>query len=118
MSLQVGSAGSAVTRELQASGCSPRRVSAAERAGRTPWILGLLVPMDARGLGVGRLLLTGLPEAAAGLGHPPTWVATGIEAVWFYRRCGWESAEYLRLTPTGTSTTIWSRPTGISSAIL
>lgn len=86
-------------------------VSDAERAGRTPWILGMVVAKDARMLGVGRLLLRGLQEAAAGLGHAQTWVATGDEAVGFYRRCGWVPVEQLRLASTGIATTILAKAT-------
>lgn len=85
-------------------------VSKAERAGRTPWILGMVVAGDARMQGIGRHLLDGVQDAAAALGHPQTWVATGREAVGFYRKCGWEPAEELRLESTGIPTTILVRP--------
>src|SRR6266540_5931190 len=75
-------------------------VSKAERAERTPWILGMVVAKDARRLGVGRRLLDELQQAAAALGHRQTWVATGNEAVGFYQRCGWKSVEHLRLEST------------------
>lgn len=86
-------------------------VSDAERAGRTPWILGMVVAKEARMLGVGRLLLLGLQEAAARLGHAQTWVATGEEAVGFYRRCGWQPVEHLRLASTGIPTAILVKAT-------
>lgn len=86
-------------------------VSDIERAGRTPWILGMVVADDARLLGVGRLLLGGLQGAAAGLGHSQTWVATGDEAVEFYRRCGWEPVDQFRLASTGIATTILAKAT-------
>ena len=86
-------------------------VSTAERAGRSPWILGMVVAKDARLLGVGRLLLAGLQEVAAANGHSHTWVATGREAVGFYRHCGWEPVEELRLESTGIPTTILGKPT-------
>ena len=86
-------------------------ISDAERAGRTPWILGMVVAKDARMLGVGRLLLRALQQAAAGLGQSQTWVATGDEAVWFYRRCGWEPVERLELASTGIETTILAKAT-------
>ena len=89
-------------------------VSDAERAGRTPWILGMVVAKDARRLGVGRLLLRGLQEAAAGLGHTQTWVATGDEAVGFYRSCGWEPVERLRLASTKIATTILTKATRVA----
>jgi GNAT superfamily N-acetyltransferase len=81
-------------------------VSDVERGGRTPWTLGMVVAKEARMLGVGRLLLLAVQEAAAGLGHPQTWVATGEEAVRFYQRCGWEPIEHLRLQSTSLATTI------------
>lgn len=91
-------------------------VSTAERAGRTPWILGMVVAKDARMLGVGRLLLDRLHNAAAGLGHAHTWVATGKEAAGFYQRCGWEPVEHLRLESTGILTTILGKSTVLPSA--
>lgn len=36
-------------------------------------------------------------------------VATGDEAVGFYRRCGWSDAETLRLVATGVPTTILTK---------
>ena len=86
-------------------------VSNAERAGRTPWILGMVVAKDARRLGVGRHLLDDLQQAAATLGHCQTWVATGKEAVVFYQQCGWKPVEHLCLESTGIPTTILVRST-------
>ena len=83
----------------------------AERAGRTPWILGMVVAAESRKLGVGRQLLENLQDLAASLGHPRTWVATGREAVGFYQRCGWAAVEHLRLESTGIPTTILTKPT-------
>jgi GNAT superfamily N-acetyltransferase len=85
-------------------------LSVAERAGRTPWILGMVVAAESRKLGVGRQLLENLQDLAASCGHPRTWVATGHEAVGFYRRCGWAAVEHLRLESTGIPTTILSKP--------
>ncbi len=86
-------------------------LSATERGGRTPWILGLVVHPESRKLGVGRRLLEKLQDIAASLGHPQTWVATGDEAAGFYQRCGWVAVEHLRLESTGIPTTILTRPT-------
>lgn len=86
-------------------------VSVTERAGRTPWILGMVVDADRRMTGIGRRLLEGLQQAAASLGHPQTWVATGKEAVDFYQRCGWSPVEHLVLASTGIPTTILVKPT-------
>ena len=85
-------------------------LSAAERAGRAPWIVGMVVRAEHRERGVGRQLLERLQEAAASLGHPRTWVATGDEAVGFYQGCGWAAVEHLRLESTGIPTTILMRP--------
>ena len=71
----------------------------------------MVVAKDARMRGVGRLLLRGLQEVAAGLGHSQTWVATGDEAVEFYKRCGWVPVERLRLASTEIATTILTRAT-------
>lgn len=56
-------------------------VSEAERAGRTPWILGMVVAKEARMLGIGRHLLEGLQDAAGTLGHRQSWVATGKSSI-------------------------------------
>lgn len=86
-------------------------VSEAERADRTPWFLGMVVRSEDRMFGVGRRLLEGLQEVAASLGHQHTWVATGKEAVGFYKSCGWAPVEQLELESTGIPTTILPRPT-------
>ncbi len=86
-------------------------LSATERGGRTPWILGMVVRAESRKLGVGRQLLENLQQVAASLGHRQTWVATGAEAVGFYQRCGWAPVEQLRLESTGILTTILTRRT-------
>ena len=85
-------------------------LSVAERAGRAPWIVGMVVAAESRKRGVGRQLLESLQDVAASLGHPQTWVATGDEAVGFYQRCGWAAVEHLRLESTGIPTTILMRP--------
>jgi GNAT superfamily N-acetyltransferase len=46
--------------------------SAAERAGRMPWIVGMVVRAENRKRGEGRQLLESLQEVAASLGYPPT----------------------------------------------
>jgi GNAT superfamily N-acetyltransferase len=70
----------------------------------------MVVRAESRRGGVGRQLLESLQDAAASLGHPRTWVATGDEAVEFYQRCGWAAVEHLRLESTGIPTTILMRP--------
>lgn len=84
-------------------------LSAAERTGRTPWIVGMVVRTENRRQGVGCQLLESLQDVAASLGHPRTWVATGDEAVGFYQRCGWTAVEHLRLESTGIPTAILMR---------
>jgi GNAT superfamily N-acetyltransferase len=90
-------------------------VSATERGGRTPWILGMVIRADSRKMGIGRQLLENLQHLAASLGRPRTWVATGDEAVGFYQRCGWVAVEHLRLESTGIQTTILMKPTRANS---
>jgi GNAT superfamily N-acetyltransferase len=85
-------------------------LSVAERAGRTPWIVGMVVAEESGKLGVGRQLLQNLQDVAACLDHPRTWVATGHEAVGFYQRCGWAAVEHLRLNSTGIPTIILAKP--------
>lgn len=92
-------------------GAADNEVSDAERAGRTPWILGMVVAREARLLGIGRRLLDELQEAAATFGHRQSWVATGEEAVGFYQRCGWAPVEQLHLASTGILTTILVKET-------
>ena len=91
-------------------GPADNELNAAERAGRTPWILGMVVRAETRKRGVGRQLLQSLQDAAASLGHPQTWVATGDGAVGFYQRCGWTAVKHLRLESTGIPTTILVKP--------
>src|SRR5947209_2567806 len=48
-----------------------------ERRDRSPWVLGMIVRPDRRGMGIGRLLLAHL-EAWAGIHvYTQVWVATG-----------------------------------------
>ena len=91
-------------------------LNAAELAGRTPWIVGMVVRAESRKQGVGRQLLDSLQDVAASLGHPRTWVATGRQAVGFYQRCGWAAAEHLQLESTGIATTILTRPVNAVAA--
>jgi len=85
-------------------------LNAAEHAGRTPWIVGMVVRAEDRKQGTGRQLLESLQDVAASLGHTRTWVATGDYAVGFYQRCGWAAVEQLRLESTGIPTTILMKP--------
>jgi GNAT superfamily N-acetyltransferase len=64
-----------------------------ERRDRSPWVLGMIVQPDRRGIGIGRLLLTHL-EAWAGIhGYKQVWVANEGPAIGFYRKCGWAWSE-------------------------
>ena len=76
-----------------------------ERRDRSPWVLGMVVRRDSRGRGVGRLLLSELERHATASGYSTVWVATGDPAVGFYRRCGWQPVETLRLA-SGNPTTL------------
>jgi GNAT superfamily N-acetyltransferase len=85
-------------------------LNVAERVGRTPWIVGMVVRAENRRRGVGRQLLESLQDVATSLGHLRIWVATGDEAVGFYKQCGWTAVEHLQLASTGIPTTILMRP--------
>jgi GNAT superfamily N-acetyltransferase len=61
----------------------------------SPCVWGMVVRADARGRGVGRLLLQRLERFAAGRGDTVVWVATGPPATGYYERCGWAPAEDL-----------------------
>ncbi len=86
-------------------------LNATERNGRTPWILGMVVRRQDRNQQIGRQLLTGVQGLADQLGNGQTWVATGKEAVGFYRRCGWQDVDTLHLVSTGISTTVLRKAT-------
>jgi GNAT superfamily N-acetyltransferase len=66
-----------------------------ERAGRTPWLVGLVVRHEVRRRDIGRLLVGALEDLARGRGHDRMWVVTGADAPGFYRACGWVDAERL-----------------------
>ena len=64
-----------------------------ERRDRSPWVLGMIVRPDRRGMGVGSLLMAQLAAWARTHGYEQMWVATGVRAIDFYRKCGWELCE-------------------------
>src|SRR5689334_21810214 len=64
-----------------------------ERRDRSPWVLGMIVQPDRRGSGIGSLLMAQLEAWAANVGYTQAWVATGDQAIDFYRKCGWELSE-------------------------
>jgi GNAT superfamily N-acetyltransferase len=84
-------------------------LSQAERRDRSPWVIGMIVRRQNRGQQVGRSLLSAMEERAAAQGFRQLWVATGDEAVGFYRRCGWADTERLRLASTSVPTTILTK---------
>jgi GNAT superfamily N-acetyltransferase len=58
---------------------------------RSPWVCGMVVGPEYRGMGVGRRLLAALEQFAAENGVPQIWVFTedAEGAAGFYERCGW-----------------------------
>ena len=62
--------------------------------------------------GIGGLLVSKLERLAADLVYRQVWVATGGEAVEFYRQCGWRDAQELRLLGTRIQTTILNKRVG------
>ena len=62
----------------------------AERRDCSPWVLGMIVRPDCRGMGIGSLLLAHLEAWASTQGYERVWVANEGPAIGFYRRCGWE----------------------------
>src|SRR5262249_25537553 len=75
-----------------------------ERRDRTPWIIGMVVSPEYRGMGIGSQLLARLQAFALRQDYSEIWVATGGHAVDFYRKNGWEQTEILRRSTTETAT--------------
>ena len=69
-----------------------------ERQDRSPWLLGMVVRPDRRGMGLGRLLVVELERWAGRQGYEQLWVANEGAAVNFYRRCGWQIHETIERT--------------------
>lgn len=65
---------------------------------RSPWLCGMLVRANARGRGIGRLLVRRLERFAAGIGIARMWVFTE-RAADFYESCGWARVEELPHAP-------------------
>ena len=80
-----------------------------ERAGRVPWLLGMVVRRPERRCGVGRLMVAAIEDLARSRGYARVWVATGADAVEFYERCGWERQQSLVLKQGDLPTTILAR---------
>jgi GNAT superfamily N-acetyltransferase len=66
-----------------------------ERRDRSPWVIGTIVEAAQRGLGIGGKLMSTLEAWAGQHGYRQAWVATGGQAVDFYRKCGWEFLEVI-----------------------
>jgi len=64
-----------------------------ERRDRSPWVLGMIVVVKSRGLGIGSKLMEALEAWARQRGYSQVWVATGGRAVDFYQKCGWDLVE-------------------------
>jgi GNAT superfamily N-acetyltransferase len=95
-----------------ALGATDPELDDGERGDRSPWLRGLVVRQQDRRRGIGGLLVSKLERLAAGLGYREIWVATGGEAVEFYRQRGWRDAQELRLVGTRIQTTILNRCVG------
>ena len=55
---------------------------------RSPWVCGMVVRPEYRGMGVGRRLIAALEQFAAANAISQLWVFTE-HAAGFYERCGW-----------------------------
>jgi GNAT superfamily N-acetyltransferase len=76
---------------------------------RGPWLLGMVVGKRERLCGIGRLMVCAVEDLARSRGHQRVWVATGPDAVEFYRHCGWQPHEKLVLTEGDLPTTILTK---------
>jgi GNAT superfamily N-acetyltransferase len=79
-----------------------------ERRDRTPWVLGMIVRPDCRGMGIGSLLLAHLETWARSHGYEQVWVANEGPAVIFYRKCGWELSETVE-RPSGEGVSVLTK---------
>jgi GNAT superfamily N-acetyltransferase len=80
----------------------------AERRDRSPWMLGMIVAIERRNLGIGSQLLGALEVWAHQRGYVQVWVATGGRAVDFYEKCGWTLVEIIN-HPSGESMSILTK---------
>jgi GNAT superfamily N-acetyltransferase len=69
----------------------------------------MVVRSNARRQGIGRLLVTALERVAADRGYTQVSVATGDDAVDFYRSCGWGRRRIADLASTGMATIILTK---------
>ena len=81
-----------------------------ERRNRGPWVIGMIVRPESRGLGVGRRLLSHLEACAGRRGFRQLWVGTGGPVVGLYQQCGWLLVEVI-VRSAGKSTSILSKAT-------
>jgi GNAT superfamily N-acetyltransferase len=79
-----------------------------EQRDRSPWVLGMIVAVQCRGMGIGGQLMGTLESWARHRGYSRAWVATGRRAVDFYRKCGWELAEVIN-RPSGEMVSILTK---------
>jgi GNAT superfamily N-acetyltransferase len=63
-----------------------------ERRDTSPWVTGMIVRRDRRGVGVGRALMMHLEQWAAQHQIADAWVGTDL-ALGFYQRCEWTVQE-------------------------
>ena len=63
-----------------------------ERRDTSPWVTGMIVRRDRRGVGVGRALMMRLEQWAAQHHIAEAWVGTDL-ALGFYQRCEWTVQE-------------------------
>jgi GNAT superfamily N-acetyltransferase len=80
-----------------------------ERAGRTPWLVGLVVDRDARHQRIGHRLVRAVEDLARHHGRDRLWVVTGSDAVGFYRACGWVDVEQFVTTQEQLPSTVLTR---------
>lgn len=66
-----------------------------ERRDRSPWVVGVIVAAQSRGMGIGSRLMRVLESWAYRQGYSQAWVATGGRAVDFYQKCGWELDDFV-----------------------
>jgi GNAT superfamily N-acetyltransferase len=84
-------------------------LTADERDGRTPWLVGMVVRRDSRLRDVGRTLMEALADVAREHDHDRMWVLTGGLAADYYRACGWSDVEQLVTTKEGLPSTVLTR---------
>jgi GNAT superfamily N-acetyltransferase len=79
-----------------------------ERHDCSPWVTGVIVEANHRGLGIGGQLMRVLEAWAHQHGYTRAWVGTGGRAVNFYQKCGWELEEIIN-RPNGDAISILTK---------